>query len=188
MEPLLKALQACLPSSVRVGDALRVPEVNGSVRVIVPRSPHDPQVDHGLVLGFAPALEDGLTLDACHLRARCRRSPEAIEAAQAYGRGEELEMHATRLAVEAVRQLSEVWQPFLKPEAWVGPAVEDLLRTSANAGPQDAEPLLAAIRAAALNELGKREDARGWMETAQKAVDPRIRSAVARVRTRLADA
>ena len=188
MEPLLIALQHALPAAVRVGDCLRVPAAGGSVRVIAPRSAHDPQVDHGLVVGFAPALEEGLSLDSCHLRARVRRSVEAIEAAQGYASGHDVEQHATFLAVEAARQIAEMWSPFLQPEAWVGPAVESLLSQVANTLPADVEPLLAMLRAAALLRLDKRADAQPWMELAQKAVDPRVRQAVQRVRRNGADA
>src|SRR4051812_12056002 len=121
LDPLISALQAVLPSSVRVDGALRVPEPGGSLRVIVPRSPHDPQVDHGVIFAFAPPLEEGISLEACHLRTRCRRSIDAIEAAQNYAAGMDVEASATFLAVEASKQISEMWGPFFKPDAWVGP-------------------------------------------------------------------
>lgn len=188
LEPLFKALQAALPSSVRVGDALRVPQPGGSVRVIVPRSPWDPQVDHGLLVAFAPALDETISIDACHLRTRCRRSVDAIEAALSYGTGKDVEQSAAFLAVESTRQISEMWGPFLRPEAWVGPSVESLLTHSANATPADADPLLAMVRAAAFALLDQRTEARGWLEQAAKAVDPRVRHAVGAVRARLLDA
>lgn len=188
MEALLVALQGALPGAVRVGSALRLPEHDGSVRVIEPRSPHDPQIDHGLIVGFAPALEEGLTLGACHLRGRCRRSVDAIEAARAYAEGRDVEASAKVLAGEAVQQLSEVWAPFLAPAAWVGPSVEDLLRQNANASPADVEPLLALVRAAAQHKLGAFAAAREWLVVARRAADPRVRQALGLVQKRLADA
>ena len=185
-EPLRLALQAALPSSVRVGDALRLPVGAGSIRIVQPRSPWDPQVEHGLVIGFAPRLGEALALDACHLRGRCRRSVEAVEAARAYAAGDP--EAAPVLAAEAAAQIADMWAPFLKPEAWVGPSVESLLVHAANAAPADAEPLLAALRAAAFVELNQRAEARNWLENASRAVDPRVRQATAQVRLKLADA
>lgn len=188
MDELLKALQAALPSAVRFGDGLRLAEAKGAVRVIVPRAPHDPQIDHGLIIGFVPALGPDISLDACHLRARCRRSVDAIEAARGLAEGKDAEANATLLAVESVRQISEMWGPFLTPQAWVGPSVEELLRAAANAPPADVEPLLATIRAAAAGELGQRPQAREWLEIAAKATDLRVRAILGEVRRRLADA
>lgn len=188
LEPLFSALQAALPHSVRVGDSLRLPAPGGALRIVVPRSPWDVQVDHGLAVGFAPRLGEESTLDACHLRTRCRRSVDAIEAAQALSRGENIEQSARLIALEMAAQIAEMWGPFLKPEAWVGPSVESLLGQSSNAAPADAEPLLAMLRAAACTELGQRDDARHWASVASKAVDPRVRQALKTVQRRLADA
>lgn len=187
MEPLLTALRAALPSALREGDLLRLPLPGGALRLVAVRAPWDPQVEHGLILPWAPKLEPALSLDACHLRARCLRSIETIEAARALVEGRDVEANATLLAVEAARQIP-MWEGFLRPTSWVGPGVEELLRQVANAGPRDAEPLLALLRAGAVAELGQREDARGWLAIASKAVDPRVRRAVDELRPKLGDA
>lgn len=188
MEALLAALQQALPSSERHADVLRIPEQHGSLRLVSVRAPWDPQVEHGFLFPWAARLEPALTLDACHLRARCLRSVDAIEAARALAEGRDVAASATLLAAEAARQIEGTWSGFTRATSWVGPGVEDMLRQVANAAPGDAELLLALLRAGAVNELGQREDARHWLALAAKSADPRIRRAVAELRPKLGDA
>lgn len=187
MEPLLKALQAVLPSAVRAGDLLRVADPDGGMRVVVPQAPWDPQIDHGFVLPFCPAFNDTLGLDACHLRGRLRRSPDAIEAARAYAAGEDVEANANVLAVEAAQQLAEVWKPLTNPLAWTGLGTTYVLQ-SVNVPPSDAEFVVSLLRAGAYGELGRKEEARRFLVNASLSTEPRVRRTAQLLKTKLADA
>lgn len=188
MEPILQALLAAFPSSVRDGDRVRLTEPGGAIRLFVPRAPWDPQLDMGLLLPFVPALDTSLTLDACHLRTRFVRTVDAIEAARNLAEGKDVEANANVFAVEAARQLAPQWAPYGVPSAWIGPGHEDLLRMSANAAPADAEPLLALCRVGAFLALGNRAEARVWMDVAANLTEPRLRKAMVELRAKLADA
>lgn len=187
MEPLFRALQAVLPSAVRVGDTLRVPEAGGGWRVLAPRAPWDPQIDHGYLLPFCPPLDDSMGLGACHLRGRLLRSPDAIEAARGYAAGEDVEANANVLAVEAARQLSELWVALAQPVAWTGPGATFVLQ-SVNVPPAEAEHAVALLRAGAYAALGKRAEARTFLQTAQASTDPSLRRVAQTLAARIADA
>lgn len=187
MEPFLRALQAVFPSAVRVGETLRIPEPGGGWRLLAPRAPWDPQVDHGMVVPFLPPLDESYGLDACHLRGRLLRSPDAIEAARAYGEGRDVEANANILAVETARQLSETWAPLVNPVAWTGPGTTFVLQ-SVNCAPVDADALVGLLKAAAFTHLGKPADGRPFLAKASQTTDLRLRGVWERLRTRMADA
>lgn len=187
MDPLFKALQAVLPSAIRAGDLLRVPDPDGGMRILEPHAPWDPQINHGFVLPFCPAFDETLGLDACHLRGRLLRSPDAIEAAQAYAAGEDVEMNANILAVEAAEQLGEVWKPLTNPLAWTGLGTTYVMQ-SVNVGPSDAEYVVALLRAGAYGALGRKDEARKFLTTASKSAEPRVRRTAQLLKTNLADA
>lgn len=187
LEVLVDALCGALPAAEREGETLRLRREGGAIRIIVATRPYDPQVEHGLILPWLPPLADGFTLEGCHLRGRCRRSPEAVEAARVLAEGPS-SGDAMVIAVEAAGQIESAWAPFTRADAWIGPGVEDLLRMSANASPQDVEPLLALVRAGACHRLGRRGEAREWMAIAAQASDPRLTRAFARLRGDLGDA
>lgn len=187
MEPLLKALQATLPGAVRAGEALRLPEPEGGMRVIVPRAPWDPHIEHGFVLPFCPAFHDTMGLDACHLRGRLLRSPDTIDAARAYALGEDLEANANIIAVDAARQLSEAWKPLTNPLAWTGLGTTYVMQ-SVNVAPSDAEFVVALLKAAAYGALGRKVEARSFLTTANKSTEPRIRRTAQLLQASMADA
>lgn len=187
MEPLIKALQAVLPSAVRAGDMLRVADPDGGMRIVVPHSPWDPQIDHGFVLPFCPAFDDTMALDSCHLRGRLLRSPDAIEAARAYAAGEDVKTNANIIAVEAAKQLSEVWKPLTNPLAWTGLGTTYVLQ-SVNVAPSDAEFVVALLRAGAYGALDRKTEARMYLTTANKSTEPRVRRTAQRLKATLADA
>lgn len=187
MEPLIRALQQALPSAVRVADTLRVPEAGGGWRVLVPRAPWDPQIDHGYVLPFCPPLDDSMGLDACHLRGRLLRSPDAIEAARGYAAGQDVEANANVLAVEAARQLGEIWVALAQPLAWTGPGATFVLQ-SVNVAPAEAEHAVSLLRAGAYAALGKRAEARTFLKAAQVTADPGLRRVAQALAGHVADA
>lgn len=188
MEPLLAALQAALPSAKRRDSLLTVSLRGGGMRVVVVRSPWDPQIEHGLVFPWLLPLDPALTLDACHLRTRCFRSVDAIEAARALAEGKDVETNATVLAVEAARQIGDTWEAFLDPAPWMRPTSGDVLRPALNVPPAEADTLMALLKAAALNETGLRADARAALQPAIHTTDPRLRRCLLALREKLGDA